>query len=109
MTCAAAAGGGHLDVLIWARQNNCPWDVQTIACSANKEMRQWAIVHGCPVFKGSLADYDVPSNICQVLNRHAFWADYSGMYHALWRSGDLINFVEVCAHLGSSLGGRECV
>ena len=28
-TCAAAARGGHLEALIWARENRCgfPWDV----------------------------------------------------------------------------------
>ena len=26
-----AAGGGHLEVLQWARQNGCPWDEQTCA------------------------------------------------------------------------------
>eukprot|EP00240_Pyramimonas_obovata_P011654 CAMPEP_0118924808 /NCGR_PEP_ID=MMETSP1169-20130426/2769_1 /TAXON_ID=36882 /ORGANISM="Pyramimonas obovata, Strain CCMP722" /LENGTH=117 /DNA_ID=CAMNT_0006865941 /DNA_START=340 /DNA_END=690 /DNA_ORIENTATION=- len=33
-TCSAAAGGGHLEILQWARSQNppCPWDEDT--CSA---------------------------------------------------------------------------
>ena len=25
-TCENAVDGGHLDILKWSRQNNCPWD-----------------------------------------------------------------------------------
>jgi len=28
--CEAAAGGGHLDVLRWAREHECPWDENTV-------------------------------------------------------------------------------
>ena len=28
-TCSQAAGGGHLSVLLWARRNGCPWDRAT--------------------------------------------------------------------------------
>ena len=27
-TCALAAYGGHLHVLMWLRENNCPWDIE---------------------------------------------------------------------------------
>ena len=30
-TCLFAAKGGHLDVLKWARKNDCPWDWRTCA------------------------------------------------------------------------------
>ena len=33
--CTAAAGSGHLDILKWLRQHDCPWDAHTFqqACS----------------------------------------------------------------------------
>ena len=50
-TCANAAGGGHLDVLKWARENGCPWDKWTCAFAAeggNLEILKWARENGCP-------------------------------------------------------------
>ena len=35
-TCAAAAEGGHLEVLMWARENDCPWDEDTCGLAASK-------------------------------------------------------------------------
>ncbi len=32
LTCSYAASNGHLEVLKWARANNCPWDAKN--CSA---------------------------------------------------------------------------
>jgi hypothetical protein len=48
--CSAAAGGGHLEVLQWARAN-CPWDVRTCSAAAkggHLEVLQWAHANGCP-------------------------------------------------------------
>ena len=33
-TCAAAAKGGHLEVLQWARENRCPWNAGTCSGAA---------------------------------------------------------------------------
>jgi hypothetical protein len=34
MTCAFAAGGGHLEVLTWAREQGCPWNELTCSYAA---------------------------------------------------------------------------
>jgi hypothetical protein len=50
-TCANAAEGGHLEVLKWARENDCPWDELTCAHAAWKghlEVLKWARENGCP-------------------------------------------------------------
>jgi hypothetical protein len=51
VTCADAAGGGHLEVLKWARENDCPWDELTCVSAAKHghlEVLQWARTNGCP-------------------------------------------------------------
>jgi hypothetical protein len=51
LTCAKAAGGGHLDVLQWARANGCPWDWKTCIAAAeggHLDVLLWACDHGCP-------------------------------------------------------------
>ena len=51
ITCLAAAFGGHLDVLKWARQNGCPWDKNTCSKAASGghlEVLKWARKNGCP-------------------------------------------------------------
>ena len=52
-TCSAAALGGHLEVLQWARANGCPWDRWT--CTADYaarggsiEVLEWLRTNGCP-------------------------------------------------------------
>ena len=43
--------GGHLEVLKWARENDCPWDEETCADAAeggHLEVLQWARENGCP-------------------------------------------------------------
>ena len=35
MTCANAAKGGHLEILQWARENDCPWDSSTCSYAAS--------------------------------------------------------------------------
>jgi hypothetical protein len=50
-TCRSAAKGGHLEVLKWARENECPWDWRTCAYAAeggHLEMLKWARANGCP-------------------------------------------------------------
>ena len=49
--CRCAAWGGHLEVLQWARENDCPWDEETCARAAiggHLEVLQWARAKGCP-------------------------------------------------------------
>ena len=39
-TCASAAASGHLDVLVWARKHGCPWDSSTgCGAAARGDMR----------------------------------------------------------------------
>ena len=50
-TCYAAAEGGHLEVLQWARANGCPWDSGVISCaegSGRTAVAEWARANGCP-------------------------------------------------------------
>ena len=50
-TCSAAARGGHLAVLQWARANGCPWDAWTCAYAARDghlAVLGWALANGCP-------------------------------------------------------------
>jgi len=49
--CAYAAGGGHLEVLKWARGEGCPWNERTCAAAAeggHLEVLKWARARGCP-------------------------------------------------------------
>ena len=49
--CHDFAGGGHLEVLQWARAHGCPWDSQTCYYAAENghlEVLQWARAQGCP-------------------------------------------------------------
>ncbi len=53
-----AARGGHLDVLRWAREHDCPWDDGTCWSAAeggHLEVLQWARAHGCPWSKSMCA------------------------------------------------------
>ena len=50
-TCKLAAKGGHLEVLQWAHENGCPWDENTCEYAAyggHLEVLQWARENGCP-------------------------------------------------------------
>ena len=50
-TCAAAAEGGHKDLLRWLRSHNCPWGKTTIEAALNfghTEVLLWARANGCP-------------------------------------------------------------
>lgn len=49
-TCIEAARAGHLEVLVWARENGCDWDAST--CSAAAEnghlaVLNWVRENGC--------------------------------------------------------------
>jgi hypothetical protein len=49
--CATSALLGHLEILKWARSQNCPWDVRTCAGAAlnrHFETLKWARSQGCP-------------------------------------------------------------
>jgi hypothetical protein len=42
---------GHLEVLKWARENDCPWDEETCAFAAqvgHLDVLKWARENGCP-------------------------------------------------------------
>lgn len=48
---AAAAEGGHLEVLEWLREQGCPWDASACAKAAeggHLGVLQWARRNGCP-------------------------------------------------------------
>ena len=50
-TCSAAAEGGHLEVLQWARANGCPWDRDTIRlarANGHDDVVIWAKANGAP-------------------------------------------------------------
>ena len=49
--CSAAARGGYLEELRWAREHDCPWKVYTCEFAASHghlEVLRWARAHGCP-------------------------------------------------------------
>jgi len=51
MTTYKAAEKGHLDILIWARSNGCPWNSGTSAVAARSGhlgILQWVRLNGCP-------------------------------------------------------------
>ena len=48
-TCYGAAGGGHLDVLKWARAHGAPWDESTCwraSKDGHLELLQWTRAQG---------------------------------------------------------------
>ena len=43
--------GGHLDVIKWARANDCPWDEDICSLAAQRghlDVLKWARANGCP-------------------------------------------------------------
>ena len=49
--CEAAARGGHLEMLQWARANGCPWNEMTCSGAAtggHLDVPRWAREKGCP-------------------------------------------------------------
>jgi len=64
--------GGHLEVLQWAREHDCPWDADTCyfaAMTGHLEALLWARAHGCPWEKGrcEYASRDHPETLAWVL------------------------------------------
>ena len=50
-TCSRAAEQGNLEMLKWARANDCPWDVVTRQFAGDGEhwdVLEWARANGCP-------------------------------------------------------------
>ena len=50
-TCTRAVGGGHLEVLEWARENKCPWDCNVLRraeARGHDRVAAWARNNGCP-------------------------------------------------------------
>ena len=50
-TCAFAAYGGYLEVLIWLRENNCPWNSETCSSAAlggHLDVLKYLHEKGCP-------------------------------------------------------------
>ena len=51
LPCERAAFYGHLELLKWAREHNCPWDEDTCERAAFRghlELLKWARANGCP-------------------------------------------------------------
>ena len=49
--CSIAAMNGHLEVLKWSRNNGCPWDEEVCsnaAMNGHLEVLKWARNNGCP-------------------------------------------------------------
>ncbi|CAN0532375.1 unnamed protein product, partial [Ectocarpus sp. 12 AP-2014] len=45
-----AAENGHLEVLVWARENGCPWNERTCVNASrggHDDVLRWAIANGC--------------------------------------------------------------
>ena len=54
--CSGAAASGHLEILIWAHENGCPWNEYT--CSeaddnGHLDILQWARNNGCQARKSN--------------------------------------------------------
>jgi hypothetical protein len=48
--CASAASAGRLEVLVWLREYDCPWDMMTTAWArvdGNEMVVDWARKKGC--------------------------------------------------------------
>ena len=60
LTCARAAGGGHLHVLKYAHENGCPWNEETCASAAREghlNVLKYAHEKGCPWYERSMCLY----------------------------------------------------
>ena len=61
--------GGHLEILQWLRENNCPWDEWTCNMAATKgdlEILKWARDNECPWSKATCF-YAINSDKFEVL------------------------------------------
>jgi hypothetical protein len=60
--CAEAASAGRLEVLMWARDNGCPWNVSTCleaAKNGHLDCLKWAHENGCPLEHGRPSKNDI--------------------------------------------------
>jgi hypothetical protein len=74
--CLIAAKHGHLDILVWARSQGCPWNTITCAEAArggHLKVLKWAYKNGCPWNVGTCA-YAAQNNHLKVLK----WARSQG-------------------------------
>jgi len=50
-TCTYAAMRGNLDILIWLREQGCPWNGRTLFYARkhkHSDLYSWALSNGCP-------------------------------------------------------------
>jgi len=72
--CASAARRGHLEVLKWARANNCAWDATTFnqgARGGHLEVLKWARKQLCPLDVASVIELAARGGHLHVLE----WVD----------------------------------
>jgi hypothetical protein len=58
LTCFFAAKGGHLDILKYAHEKGCPWDVETTCCYAAQEGHLEYICMFCLGFSQFLGSHE---------------------------------------------------
>ena len=65
LACTEAAKNGHLEVLIWLRDNNCPWNEYACtfaAASGHLEVLIWLHTNNCPLNKSECVKYATQNN-----------------------------------------------
>jgi len=100
-TCSSAARYGHLSTLKWARESGCPWDLNTCSYAArygHLSILKWARENGCP--------WD--SNTCSSAARYGHlsdlqWARENG---CPWDSNTCSSAAR-CGHLSILKWARE--
>lgn len=69
--CLSAARNGHLDVLVWARENQCPWNDYEVLCAAANfgklAVLQWALNAGGAHYRPGVATAAAQTNHVEVL------------------------------------------
>ena len=66
--CAIAARSGWLNVLKWARENDCPWNLETFEATVyrnDRNMFDWITEHDCPSGMG-FPDYKIYEHIVKL-------------------------------------------
>jgi hypothetical protein len=56
--CNAAAQGGHIEILRWARGKGCPWDATMYEHANSFDVMDWAWENGCPWYEGKVRGKD---------------------------------------------------
>jgi len=80
--CEFAARNGHLDVLKWARENACDWDVNTClyaGMNGHLKVLQWLRANGCP-WNSDTCAYAALNGHLDVLK----WARENGCDWDIW-------------------------